>query len=107
MLRVPDKYKITPAPKQLLVESLQSLLPGDLLKRPKMGFSFPWAQWMRTDLRSFCTERIEHLSRRGLFDKTALLAYYEHFLANDPAISWNHIWLLVVLEDWLITNQFD
>ncbi len=105
LLRVPDRYKITPAPKQLLVESLQ--LPGDLLKRPKMGFSFPWDQWMRTDLRSFCTERIERLSRRGLFNKTALLAYHERFLVNDPAISWNHIWLLVVLEDWLITNQFD
>ncbi|MBO0934964.1 asparagine synthase (glutamine-hydrolyzing) [Fibrella sp. HMF5335] len=105
MLQVPDRYKITQAPKQLLVDSLQPLLPTELLKRPKMGFSFPWAQWMRTDLHDFCTVRIERLGGRGLFDKTALLTYLQRFLNNDPAVSWNHIWLLVVLEDWLSQNN--
>ncbi|MBO0933563.1 asparagine synthase (glutamine-hydrolyzing) [Fibrella aquatilis] len=107
MLRVPDRYKTTKAPKQLLVESIHPLLPGELLKRPKMGFSFPWSQWMRTELGSFCAERIESLSQRNLFDKTALLAYHQRFMTCDPATSWNHIWLLVVLEDWLITNQVE
>ena len=106
MMQVPDQYKTTQAPKQLLVNSLQSLLPNELLKRPKMGFSFPWAQWMRNELHSFCTERIERLGHRDLFDRTALATYYQRFLNNDPMVSWNHIWLLIVLENWLDEHNF-
>ncbi|RYF78595.1 MAG: asparagine synthase (glutamine-hydrolyzing) [Cytophagaceae bacterium] len=107
MLQVPDQHKTTKNPKQLLVDSLQPLLPGTLLQRPKMGFSFPWEQWMRVELRQFCSERILQLSQRGLFETTVLLSYHQRFLRAEPGVTWNQIWLLVVLEDWLERNQID
>ncbi|MBO0952317.1 asparagine synthase (glutamine-hydrolyzing) [Fibrella forsythiae] len=105
MIQVPDQYKTTTTPKQLLIDSLQPLLPGTLLQRPKMGFSFPWDKWMRRELKEFCSERIQRLSQRDLFEPRALLTYYQRFLQAEPTVSWNQIWLLVVLEDWLERNQ--
>ncbi|ARK11357.1 asparagine synthase (glutamine-hydrolyzing) [Fibrella sp. ES10-3-2-2] len=107
LLQVPDHYKQTNVPKQLLLDALQPLLPGQLAKRSRMGFSFPWAQWMRQDLRAFCTERIQRLSQRGLFDTATLQTHYQHFLRGEPGTSWNQIWLLVVLDDWLDRNDID
>ncbi len=34
-------------PKQLLIDSFVDILPEQVWNRPKMGFSFPFAQWMR------------------------------------------------------------
>ena len=33
-------------PKQLLIDSFKNLLPEPVWNRPKMGFTFPFAQWM-------------------------------------------------------------
>ncbi len=106
MLRVPDRYKNTAAPKQLLVDSLVPLLPQTLLQRPKMGFSFPWEQWMRHELRTFCSDRLHNLGQRGLIDSSILSQSHSQFLQGHPDVTWNHIWLLVVLEDWLDANDF-
>jgi asparagine synthase (glutamine-hydrolysing) len=34
-------------PKQLLIDSFKTELPGPVWNRPKMGFSFPFTEWMR------------------------------------------------------------
>ena len=36
--------------KPLLVDALGDLLPREVSERPKRGFTFPWAQWMRGPL---------------------------------------------------------
>ena len=33
-------------PKQLLIDSFKQVLPEGVWNRPKMGFSFPFAEWM-------------------------------------------------------------
>lgn len=106
MLQVPDKYKLTPAPKQLLVEALGPLLPADLLTRPKQGFGFPWAHWLRHELAPFCAQQIEHLAQRDLFNSHALRHLYRRFQAGDPSVGWNQVWLLVALENWLTEHTF-
>ncbi len=35
-------------PKSLLIDAFKYLLPEKIYKRPKMGFSFPFQEWMRT-----------------------------------------------------------
>ena len=37
-------------PKQLLVNSFKEILPEDIWNRPKMGFSFPFAEWLRKSI---------------------------------------------------------
>ena len=57
VLRVDDKFKFPSSPKQLLVESLGTLLPREISHRKKMGFVFPWNSWMRNELKSYCESK--------------------------------------------------
>ncbi len=100
-LGVPDNLKYPHTPKQLLTKALEDLLPDEVVNRPKMGFVMPWEVWMRNDLRTFCTERLEKLGQRGMFREGAVLELWHQFLANDPRVNWSRLWSLVVLQDWL------
>jgi asparagine synthase (glutamine-hydrolysing) len=48
------------------VDSLGDLLPGEVVNRKKMGFSFPWKHWIDNELKSFCTEQLDALAERNL-----------------------------------------
>ncbi len=107
VLGLPDKFKSTVSPKKLLVDALGDLLPPEIVNRPKMGFTFPWKQWMKNELKTFCEEKITALSKRNLFNEKGVLKLWEQFLKDDPAITWSRIWYLVVLENWLQENNID
>lgn len=105
VMGVPDVHKHPHYPKQLLVESLGGLLPQELVHRKKMGFVFPWEQWLRGELKDFCGQRIQRFAQRGLLAQPALLPQvWQEFLAGKGPWLWPHIWLVVVLEDWLQHN---
>jgi len=101
VLGVDDARKYPHTPKKLLIASLGDLLPTEIVDRPKMGFTLPWALWMRGELRMFCAERLTTLGHRPQFRKDAVDAMWQRFLAEDPRTSWSRVWSLVVLGDWL------
>ena len=71
VMAVPDPLKAPGAtPKPLLVESLGSALPPEIVHRRKKGFTLPFEPWMRNQLRGFCESRLGSggLAGRGLFD---------------------------------------
>ena len=107
VLGVPDKFKYPHSPKQLLVDSMGDLLPREIIDRPKMGFTFPWKNWLKNDLRSFCEERLLSLSKRDFFSEKNVMQLWQRFLKDDPCVTWSRIWILVVLENWLIENKID
>ena len=107
VLGVNDEQKFPHSPKQLLVESLGDLLPASIVNRPKMGFTLPWAEWMRSDLRSYCSSRLEALGRKELFDARAVDALWNRFLAGDKLVPWGRVWHLVVLSDWLDRHSIE
>jgi asparagine synthase (glutamine-hydrolysing) len=90
-------------PKRLLVESLNGLLPPEVVHRPKRGFVLPFAPWMRGPLRRFCEERLapSRLGQQGIIRPQAAQRLWQQFLANRPGVSWSRLWILVVLEEWL------
>ncbi|HMD00893.1 MAG TPA: asparagine synthase-related protein, partial [Ferruginibacter sp.] len=45
-LSIGSKTKYAGRPKQLLIDSFSNELPEQIWNRPKMGFSFPFAQWL-------------------------------------------------------------
>jgi len=94
-------------PKRLLVESLNGLLPDEIVHRPKQGFTFPFALWMRGELQSFCEQRLneERIAARGLFKPRAVSNLWRNFLAGRHDVSWSRLWILVVLEEWLEQNR--
>lgn len=107
VLGIPDKYKVPKSPKKLLVDAVGDLLPPEIVNRPKMGFTFPWKQWMKNELKSFCEERIRSLAKRGFFVENEILKLWKQFLNDDPRITWSRIWYLIVLENWLQENRVE
>jgi asparagine synthase (glutamine-hydrolysing) len=107
VLGVPDDIKYPHTPKQLLTDALGTLLPHAITHRPKMGFTLPWNQWMREDLRNYCESRIESLAQRQYFTSVGVRSMWQRFLNNDPAITWSRVWVLVVLQEWMETNNVE
>jgi asparagine synthase (glutamine-hydrolysing) len=107
VVSLPDACKrANGSPKPLLVDSLPGGLPHAVTHRPKQGFTLPFANWMRSDLRGFCETRLspERLGGRGIFRPEQLSAVWNDFLDDRPQTSWSRVWILVVLEEWLERN---
>ncbi|MFQ5445466.1 MAG: asparagine synthase (glutamine-hydrolyzing) [Saprospiraceae bacterium] len=105
VLGLPDKWKYRPGyPKKLLVESLQPLIPEDIVFRKKKGFDLPWKVWMKNELRSFCEAKMERLRQRGILRMEVAQRLWSTFLAGKNDQLWSRIWVFVVLEKWLEEN---
>jgi len=100
LARQPTEYKSTPAsPKSALAHAVKDLLPPALLKRPKRGFTLPFAQWMRGPLKPFLDDTFSNasLGRSGLFSTSAVQAHWQGFIANNDTREWSRIWSLAML----------
>jgi asparagine synthase (glutamine-hydrolysing) len=107
VLSVKDEFKYPSTPKKLLIDSLGDLLPDEVVNRPKMGFTLPWKNWMKNELKSFCEENIKSLSKRDFVNEQAILNLWEQFLKDDARVSWSRVWHLIVLENWLNKNNIN
>lgn len=93
--------------KRSLTSSLGDLLPDQIVNRPKMGFTLPWASWMRGDLRTFYSVRIERLGQRSVFNADALRSHWTSFADQTKITHWSQLWHLVVLKDRMERNGID
>jgi len=105
VLGVKDEYKFPHTPKKLLIDSLGDLLPGEIVNRPKMGFTLPWQQWLKGDLKTFCEKNITELSELDFCHKNEIRNLWQRFLNNDNLITWSRVWHLVILNNWLKLNN--
>ncbi len=71
----------------------------------KQGFVFPWNEWMKNELRGFCETHINHIAQRDFIQGDHLKKIWNQFLAGDPDIRWQEIWLFVVLDYWMEKNR--
>ncbi len=107
VLGIPDQVKWPGYPKQLLVEAMGDLLPGEVVHRKKMGFVFPWEQWLRGELKAWAQERWKRLAERGIVDPNFLMKVWNEFQRGQGPWLWIHIWVWVVLEDWMERNSVE
>jgi asparagine synthase (glutamine-hydrolysing) len=108
VMGVPDAHKrANGTPKRLLVESLDGLLPDEIVHRPKQGFTLPFELWMRRELKRFCGERLDpaRVAARGLFEPEAAQRLWQSFLSGRRDVTWSRLWLLVALEEWFERND--
>lgn len=105
VLAVPDKWKYPSTPKKLLVDSMKDLLPDEIVNRPKMGFTFPWKDWMKNELKEFCESHLNYLADENILNGAELKSLWKRFLNNDKSITWSRIWHLVVLSHWIKKNN--
>jgi asparagine synthase (glutamine-hydrolysing) len=104
VMAVPDEAKMAGrGPKALLFSQIQAQLPPECLRRPKQGFVFPFATWMRGTLRPYCEERLlgpTLVDRVGL-DGAAVAELWQSFVQGRPDVSWSRLWTLVALSAWV------
>ena len=107
MIHVPDRVKFPHSPKKLLVDSFRDLLPIEITNRKKMGFVLPWESWMKTQLKDFCENRLDLLKEIDQFNARYLENMWLSFLKSDSEFTWSRIWPLIVLADWIKTNEIE
>jgi asparagine synthase (glutamine-hydrolysing) len=101
VLGVSDQHKFPHTPKELLTASVGDLIPREIIDRPKMGFTFPWAVWMKNELKSLCEEQLQALKQVEVLQHDEVMSLWRRFLAGDKRITWSRIWPLVVLGHWV------
>ncbi len=107
VLSLPGKWKIDSGrPKPLLLDAMGDLLPEEIWKRPKMGFTLPFEFWMRGALHG------EVNGKLGSPDKFAHIGLSNHarrvwsqFEAQSKSEKWARSWALYVLAKWCEVNE--
>ncbi len=77
---LPPKLKFGPANKELLVRAAEDSIPREVWDRPKMGFTFPFAEWLKRAPATLVTNE-----NRELFGQF-----------KSGAIHWSRFWAMVV-----------
>jgi asparagine synthase (glutamine-hydrolysing) len=72
--------------KQLLIDTFETILPREIWDRPKMGFSFPFAEWLRN---SSYVKELQHSN--NVYTQKVV----KEFLAGK--LHWSRIMSLIVL----------
>jgi asparagine synthase (glutamine-hydrolysing) len=102
-LSLPDELKRGTRSKYLLIEAFKDLLPANVYDRKKQGFTLPWEQWMRHELKDFCQAQITDFALR--IEAPQLNNEWEQFMLGRGQWSWSRLWSIVALEDYLIRNE--
>jgi asparagine synthase (glutamine-hydrolysing) len=87
--------------KYLLRRALAGRLPPEIIHRPKKGFSFPVARWLRSELRPLVLDLLseDRLRHQGLFDPPGVTRLVEeHF--DGRRDNRKALWTLLVFQLW-------
>jgi asparagine synthase (glutamine-hydrolysing) len=107
VMALPGEWKINGGrPKPLLVDALGDLLPEEIWKRRKMGFTIPFQRWLKSALQNQVESTFNDLSRFeevGL-DSRAVKQVWQSFCANPKNVPWSRPWSLYVLKNWCDLN---
>ncbi|TMP93319.1 MAG: asparagine synthase (glutamine-hydrolyzing) [Verrucomicrobia bacterium] len=108
VLRLPGSWKVDgERSKPLLVDALGKLLPEDVWKRPKMGFTLPFERWMRSSLQGEVDDVLS--SGNGLANVGVNNDFgrgvWRAFRDNPRHEAWSRPWALFVLKRWCDLND--
>jgi asparagine synthase (glutamine-hydrolysing) len=100
--QIPAHYKIRGwSSKYIFKRAVRSLVPPEILRKPKHGLYVPTDPWFRGDLKTFTFEVLldEHTRQRGYFNmSTVERLWHEHIEGHHV---WStHLWLLLNFELW-------
>jgi asparagine synthase (glutamine-hydrolysing) len=101
---LPHKYKIKGLEtKHILKDVARSLVPAELIDRPKMGFGIPRAEWLRTGMREMLIDTLTDTTatQRGWFNSTEVRKIIDIHMAGEDKD--NLLWPILMLELWART----
>jgi asparagine synthase (glutamine-hydrolysing) len=101
---LPRKYKIKGfETKHILKDVARSLVPGELIDRPKMGFGIPRAEWLRTGMKEMVVDTLTDstATQRGWFQSLEVKKLIDSHMAGEDK---DHLlWPMLMLELWART----
>ena len=106
MFQLPGHHKVSNQgnAKSLLVQSMKTLLPQNVQRRKKMGFTFPFEIWMcgalRSEIEPVLLSGMDQLD--GILSQKSIDKVWNDFLAGQ--VSWSRPWALYVLKSWINKN---
>ena len=89
--------------KGLLLDALPAPLPQKMLDRPKMGFVFPWEEWLRGPLKTYVGDILADADavRAAGLEPVAVQGIWEGFLGRQPGIRYTDVFCLSNLIHWV------
>jgi asparagine synthase (glutamine-hydrolysing) len=100
---LPTAYKVQgTVKKRLLRAAVAPLVPTEIARARKRGFSIPAAAWLRSELVPFAREVLspERIARQGLLRPQAVTAVLDAHVAREADLS-RQLWGLMTLSLWL------
>jgi asparagine synthase (glutamine-hydrolysing) len=100
-ISLPDKYKIKGfETKHILKDVARSLVPAELINRPKMGFGIPRAEWLRTGMKEMVIDTLTDntASQRGWFNPIEVKKTIDFHMSGEDKDS--QLWPMLMLELW-------
>jgi asparagine synthase (glutamine-hydrolysing) len=101
---LPRKYKIKGLEtKHILKDVARSLVPAELIDRPKMGFGIPRAEWLRTGMKEMVVDTLTDTTatQRGWFNSIEVRKVIDIHMAGEDKD--NLLWPMLMLELWART----
>jgi asparagine synthase (glutamine-hydrolysing) len=92
--------------KWLLKELLYEYVPREFFNRPKWGFAIPLRKWLKTELKEFVMDHLNHESvkKYGVLNPHQTEVLLNEFYKKDRSYLYNRIWQLVMLQKWMGDN---
>jgi len=101
---LPRKYKIEGfETKHILKDVARSLVPANLIDRPKMGFGIPRAEWLRTGMKEMVIDTLTDTTatQRGWLNPVEVKKIIDTHMAGVDKD--NLLWPMLMLELWART----
>jgi len=100
-LQLPKSYKVKGfEAKHILKDVARSLVPSNLIERPKMGFGIPRAEWLRGDLKEMAYDLLtdQTAKQRGWFNQKEITKVLKiHMEGEDQDLT---LWPILMIELW-------
>jgi asparagine synthase (glutamine-hydrolysing) len=103
-ISLPRNYKIKGLEtKHILKDVARSLVPANLIDRPKMGFGIPRAEWLRNEMKEMLIDTLTDStsSQRGWFNSTEMQKVIDQHMGGVDRD--NLLWPMLMLELWART----
>ena len=101
-LGLANRHKVRGLRKKILLRKAAApLIPSELLRRRKRGFSIPAAAWLRGELEPFARETLsaETLQRQGFFEPDTVTRLVDDHVAGREDLS-RQLWGLLMFTLW-------
>ena len=99
---LPAKHRVNGFRKKVLLrKAVAPLVPGQIVRGKKRGFSIPAAAWLRGDLEPFARETLsaETVGRQGYFDPLAVERVIDRHVRGEEDLS-RQLWGLLAFTLW-------